>query len=193
MKKQTLQLTLCLLMLSTFSIAQSELTFGIKGGVNFTGFHTGSSTYTNEFGINIGGIAEYTISNRFSVQAELLFNQKAGGYSFKDNSNLFLGNVDLKLGYIDIPILAKVYLGNKFSFQVGPQIGLNISEKTEFNGAEVESEVKTLDTAIVGGFGYQFDLGLFIQTRYTYGLSEILENERYKNSVISLSLGYEFN
>lgn len=180
-------------MLSTLSMAQSELTFGVKGGANFTGFHTGSSTFTSEFGINIGGIAEYPISDRFSVQAELLFNQKAGGYSIKDNSNFFLGNVDLKLGYIDIPILAKVYLGNKFSFEVGPQIGFNISEKTEFNGAEVESEVKTLDTAIVGGFGYQFDQGLFIQARYAYGLSEILENERYKNSVISLSLGYKFN
>ena len=33
----------------------------------------------------------------------------------------------------------------------------NISEKTEFNGSEVESELKTLDTALVGGFGYQKD------------------------------------
>ena len=49
MKKQTLRLTFCLLMLSTLSIAQSELTFGVKGGANFTGFHTGSSTFSSEY------------------------------------------------------------------------------------------------------------------------------------------------
>ncbi|WP_053970423.1 outer membrane beta-barrel protein [Mangrovimonas sp. ST2L15] len=104
-----------------------------------------------------------------------------------------MGSVVSKLGYIDIPILAKVYLGNKFLFEVGPQIGFNISKKTKFNGTEIDTEIKTLDTAIVGGFGFQFDQGLFIQARYAYGLSEIFENERYKNSVISLSLGYKFD
>ena len=64
MKKQTLRLTFCLLIISTFSIAQSELTFGVKGGANFTGFHTGSSTFSSEFGINLGGIVEYSLSDR---------------------------------------------------------------------------------------------------------------------------------
>jgi hypothetical protein len=180
-------------MLSTLSIAQSELTFGVKGGANFTGFHTGSSTFSSEFGINLGGIAEYSLSDRFSIQAELLFNQKAGTFTIRDNSNFVLGSVVSKLGYIDIPIIAKIYIGDKFSFQVGPQFGFNISEKTEFNGSEIESELKTLDTAIVGGFGYQFKQGLFIQARYGYGLSEVFEDDKYKNSVISLSLGYKFN
>jgi hypothetical protein len=193
MKKQTLRLTFCLLMLSTLSIAQSELTFGVKGGANFTGFHTGSSTFSSEFGINLGGIAEYSLSDRFSIQAELLFNQKAGTFTIRDNSNFVLGSVVSKLGYIDIPIIAKIYIGDKFSFEVGPQFGFNISEKTEFNDSEIESETNTLDTAIVGGFGYQFEQGLFIQARYGYGLSEVFEDDKYKNSVISLSLGYKFN
>ena len=193
MRKQTLRLTFCLLMLSTLSIAQSELTFGVKGGANFTGFHTGSSTFSSEFGINLGGIAEYSLSDRFSIQAELLFNQKAGTFTIRDNSNFVLGSVVSKLGYIDIPIIAKIYIGDKFSFEVGPQFGFNISEKTEFNDSEIESETNTLDTAIVGGFGYQFEQGLFIQARYGYGLSEVFEDDKYKNSVISLSLGYKFN
>ncbi len=191
--RKTFKLTVLLLMICGITKAQSELEFGVKGGANFTGFHTGSSTFSSEFGINLGGIAEYSISDKFSLQAELLFNQKAGTFTVKDNSNIVLGNVESKLGYIDIPILAKIYLGDKFSFEVGPQIGFNVSEKTEFNGSEVDTEIKTLDTAIVGGFGFQFDKGLFIQARYAYGLSEIFENERYKNSVISLSLGYKFN
>ena len=102
-----------------------------------------------------------------------MFNQKAGTFTIKDNSNFVLGSVVSKFGYIDIPILAKIYISEKFSFEVGPQIGFNISEKPEFNGSEVESELKTLDTALIGGFGYQFERGLFIQARYGYGLSEV--------------------
>lgn len=191
--RKTFTLTILFLTLYGYTQAQNQLEFGVKAGGNFTGFHTGSSTFSSEFGINLGGIAEYSLSDRFSIQAELLFNQKAGTFTVRDNSNLVLGNVVSKLGYIDIPILAKVYISEKFSFEVGPQIGFNISEKTEFNGSEVESELNTLDTALVGGFGYQFEQGLFIQARYGYGLSEVFENERYKNSVISLSLGYKFN
>ena len=191
--RKKIKLTILLLMICGITTAQSKLNYGVKAGGNFTGFHTGSSTFTSEFGINIGGIAEYSFSDRIGIQTELLLNQKAGNFGVRDNSNFFLGNIVSKLVYIDIPILAKIYIGNKFSFEVGPQIGFKISEKTEFNGEEIESEIKTLDTAIVGGFGYQFDQGLFIQARYGYGLSEIFENERYKNSVISLSLGYKFN
>ena len=191
--KKSFKLTILLLTLCGILKAQNELEFGVKGGANFSGFHTGSSTFTSEFGINLGGITEYSVSDKFSLQAELLFNQKAGTFTVRDNSNVVLGNIVSKLGYIDIPILAKIYLGNKFSFEVGPQIGFNISEKTEFNGSEVDTEIKTLDTAIVGGFGFQFNQGLFIQARYAYGLSKIFENERYKNSVISLSLGYKFD
>ncbi|MEP1489037.1 MAG: porin family protein [Algibacter sp.] len=192
MKKKVLQLTMCFLMISTLSIAQNKMTLGMKIGGNFTGFHTGSSTFSSEFGINLGGIAEYTISNKFNLQAELLFNQKAGSFTIKDNSNVFLGNVISKIGYIDIPVLAKIYLGNKFSFEIGPQIGFKISEETEFNRNDLRPEIKTLDTAIVGGFGYQLEQGMFLQARYGYGLAEIFENENYKNSVISLSLGYKF-
>lgn len=191
--RKTLKITILLLMLCGILKAQSEFEFGVKGGANFTGFHNGSSTFTSEFGINLGGIAEYSVSDKFSLQAELLFNQKAGTFTVRNNSNVVLGSVVSKLGYIDIPILAKVYLGNKFSFEVGPQIGFNISKKTKFNDTEIDTEIKTLDTAIVGGFGFQFDQGLFIQARYAYGFSEIFENERYKNSVISLSLGYKFD
>ena len=76
-------------MLSGFSIAQSELTFGVKGEANFTGFHTGSSTFTSEFGINLGGITEYSISEKFSIQTELFFNQKAGTFLSKTTQILF--------------------------------------------------------------------------------------------------------
>lgn len=121
-----------------------------------------------------------------------MFNQKAGAFQIKDGSNVILGSVDSKIGYIDIPVLAKIYIGNKFSFELGPQIGLKISDNTEFDGNDIENDANTLDTAIVAGFGYKFERGLFLQTRYGYGLSKVFENERYKNSVISLSIGYMF-
>ena len=186
------RIMILLLMFCGLLSAQNEFDFGVKGGTNFTGFHTGNSANTSEFGINFGGIVEYSLSNRFSIQAEFLYNEKAGTFIINGNSNIFLGGV-VKLAYIDIPVLAKIYLSDKFSFDIGPQIGFNISEKIEFDGSEIDTDVKTIDTAIVGGFGYQFEQGIFIQARYAFGLSEVFEDDRYKNSVISLSLGYKFN
>ena len=40
---------------------------------------------------------------------------------------------------------------------------------------------------------HEFEKGIFIQGRYGYGLTEVFDDRNYKNSCISLSLGYFFN
>lgn len=44
-----------------------------------------------------------------------------------------------------------------------------------------------------GGLEYQFQNGIFIQTIYSYGLTKLFENKDFKNSVVSLSIGYFLN
>lgn len=152
--------------------------------MNYSGFHKSTSANTSEFGFHLGGIAECPVSERFSVQGELLFSRKGG--------SIGTGPVISKLGYIEHPLIAKIYMGNKFSFHVGPQIGCNISEKTEIFDQELGADVKTIDAAILAGFGFKFSEQIFIQTRYGYRLSEVFNDEDFKNSVISFSVGYMF-
>ena len=190
-KKLTL---IIFVLISANLIAQNEITFGAKAGANFTGFHTGKSAGTNIIGINIGGMAEYELSDSFSIQAELLYNTR-GGKVLGDGTNPNDFGFDAKLSYLDIPIQGKFYFIEKMSFDFGTQFGFLINEKAEFDSGE-EAELvgtKSFDFSINGGFSYKFENNLIIQTRYNFGLSELFENERYKNSMISLSLGYYFN
>jgi hypothetical protein len=43
------------------------------------------------------------------------------------------------------------------------------------------------------GLSYEFKKGIFIQGRYGYGLTELFDGKDYKNSCVSLSLGYFLN
>ncbi|TQI71162.1 outer membrane protein with beta-barrel domain [Gramella sp. Hel_I_59] len=174
----------------TKSLSQNRTSLGVKVGVNFTGFHTGTSTYTGEFGLNAGLIVDHKISNFLSIQPELIFNEKAGNYTIPGNEMVIRATSKVK--YIDIPIMAKINILESINFQLGPQVGFLVAEKTEYNSDVVETTPKVLDLALNGGFGYQIKRNIFLQARYSYGVKEIFENENYKNSVISLSIGYKF-
>lgn len=180
-----------LIITTSITFSQNEINFGVKGGVNFSGFHTGSSIKTNIVGMHIGGMAEYSISESFALQAEILYSSK-GGTVFNNNPAL---NFDTKLHYLDIPIQGKYYFTEKMSFDFGTQVGFLVSSDGELeSGGEIDlAGTKSVDFSVNGGFSYKFENNLVIQTRYNFGLTEVFENQNYKNSIISLTLGYYFN
>ncbi|KQC32280.1 hypothetical protein AAU57_02275 [Nonlabens sp. YIK11] len=178
-------------------MAQNEVRFGGKAGANLSGFHTGKSANTDRVSFNIGGFAQFDLSESFSLQAELLYNKKGGLFRVDNNNVSQSFSIDTQLDYIDVPVLAEFEFLENLSFEFGPQIGFLISSKGKIvnslnnNGEEVEiSNTNTVDVAVNAGFSYEFNEELFLQARYSYGLAEVFENERYKNSVVSLSLGY---
>lgn len=190
MKGRFLLLVLFILGISTNNFAQNKTTFGLKAGVNFTGFHTGTSTYTGQFGVNAGATLEHRITRIISIQPELIFNQKGGDYTISGNDMVI--RATSKLNYLDIPLMAKINILENLNFQLGPQIGFLLSEKTEYGSEEIDTAPEFLDLGINAGLGYQTKSRIFVQARYSYGIKEIFENTNYKNSVISLSIGYKF-
>ena len=75
---------------------------------------------------HIGGVVEIPISDSFSVQPELLYSSQGA----KAESS-FGGDVDFKLSYLNLPIMAKYYVAENFSLEAGPQVGLLLSAKVE--------------------------------------------------------------
>lgn len=188
------------LLISTNSIAQNNIRFGVKAGGNLSGFHTEKSTDTDNILFNIGGLAELDLTNSFSIQVELLYNKKGGLILVRDVPVSQFYSIDTRLDYIDIPIQGKFEFIKNLSFDFGPQIGFLIDSEGEIvnsqndNGKKVEfTDTNTIEFAFNGGFSYKFHENLFLQARYSYGLTEIFNNSKYKNSVISLSLGYLFD
>jgi len=168
----------------------AQVTFGAKAGVNLASINGDNSDDADGLtSFHVGGVAKIAISEFFSLQPELIYSLQ--GYT----ADTGFGDLDVKLSYINIPIMADFMIMEGLSLQGGPQIGINLSGEADLDGETTDIEgIETLD--IAAGIGAQYKLasnGLFFQARYVTGLTEIVKDSGQKNGVISLSVGYMFN
>ena len=164
------------------TIQAQFLKIGVKGGINFANF-SGTEIQTDAITSYHGGlVAELKLLDRFSIQPELLYNTQGAEYKTA------LGDFKDELGYISIPVMAKIYLTDAFSLELGPQASFLVSEKNDFDIENAE----TFDFALNAGLGFKITKNLFIQGRYSLGLTEVSKNAESKNSVFSLSAGLMF-
>jgi opacity protein-like surface antigen len=84
--------------------------------------------------------------------------------------------------------LAKIYLNNTISLEMGPQASFLLSEKNDF---DIENQ-NTFDFAVAAGLGVNLTKNIFIQGRYVLGLTEVSTTADTKNSVLQLSAGFMF-
>jgi hypothetical protein len=176
-----------------FSNAQ-ETKFGVKGGLNITTFAGGDYWDAKSLvGFQVGGFAEIKIIDRLSIQPEVLYSAQGAKIEFAGSDS------DIKLGYINVPVLAKFYITKQFTAEAGPQLGFLVSAKNE--GEDVKDNFKSVDTGFNFGLGYNFTDNFSAGIRYTVGLSNIADydvddiDEYYdspKNSVLALTLAYKF-
>ncbi|WP_047545908.1 porin family protein [Psychroserpens sp. Hel_I_66] len=182
------------------SVNAQEVKFGAKAGVNFATIGGDVEDADGRTAFHVGGVAEIMISDKFSVQPELLYS--AQGLQQKEEFEGFTFESKLKLDYINIPIMAKYYVAEGFSIEAGPQVGflLSAKEEFEFEGDSEEEDVKdafnSIDFGAGVGVGYRMDSGLNFSARYVLGLSNIFEDSgdfSAQNNVIQVSVGYFFN
>ncbi|WP_432670750.1 porin family protein [Flavobacterium sp. SM2513] len=167
------------------SVHAQEVNFGAKAGFNIAnvmGDNTGSLDAVTAF--NAGLMAEIPLSEKFSIQPELLFSGQ--GYSFGDNV--------VALNYLNLPVIGKYYVMKGLSLEAGPQLGLLLSAKNE--GTDVKDSFRSVDFGINAGLGYKFDNGLNFSARYNFGLTNIIDQKlvinNNTNGVFQVSVGYFF-
>lgn len=174
--------------------AQEEMSFGAKAGLNIADLGSDAETDGSLIGFHVGGVAEFPISENFSIQPELLYSMQGAKVVFVDEFDVM--EADLKLSYINVPIMAKYYIMEGLSLEVGPQIGFLMSAKVD--DEDVKDGYKSIDFGLNGGVGYKTEMGLFFQARYNAGLAAINEEfegdggAKVTNNVISFSVGYKF-
>ncbi len=175
--------------------AQNKVQFGVKGGLNIanlTGEDVENSDARTAF--HIGAMAEIPLSEKFSFQPEILYSSQG----IKENDE----NAELKLDYLNVPIMMKYYVADKLSIELGPQFGLLLSADAKVEG-EGEGDVKELfndfDFGAGLGLGYKVGNGLNFGLRYNRGLSRVFddtlffaEETKAFNSVFQFSVGYLF-
>ncbi|WP_417859858.1 porin family protein [Winogradskyella sediminis] len=179
-----------LVLLATFGLIQKnyaqDIEFGAKAGLNISNFTGGDADRNSLFGFHVGVISEIPLSEKFSLQPELLYSTQ--GSEAQDV-------VKIKVDYLAIPILAKYYLAKDFSLEVGPQFSFLVNDKGEYIDSDLPDEDTDASSVDIGanvGFGYNLSSNLFVQARYNFGISTVAENPDIKNSVFQAGLGYKF-
>lgn len=151
-------------------------------------------------GAVLGLSVDLGISDIFTIQPELLFSQNGGKNTF--NTLVSKTEVQYRLNYLEIPVLAKVKLGNKDSegfgiyLAAGPWVGFAIngsSESTTTVGNTVvlqtkqdftfdqEDDARRLNYGLSAAAGICYNR-VSIDLRYNHGLNNLLDNDADNNN-----------
>ena len=192
---KTFNITTIFILLFAISGFSQNLQFGVKAGVNFATLSGDTSGLNFITSIHGGVLVEVPISELFSVQPELLYSEQGSGGADGEK---------LELGYLNVPVILKYYAAEGFSVEAGPQLGILLSAKSDFDGQgkeDIKKFVKDIDFGLNFGIGYKLESGLNFGARYNIGLSNIedeeddgFESNDFKafNSVFLISIGYLF-
>jgi len=196
-----------LMLLGVFAINAQEFHYGAKLALNRTSIKTDDSDVNNylkgKLGFEVGFMGEYMFNDNLALASELKY-ATAGDYL-----EMSISGMDVKshvnTSYLQIPVMARYYFNESLSLEAGPQIGFLLSAKydteTSFNGntvsdsGDMKDQFNSTDFGLNVGAGYKMENGLFINLRYTLGLSDIDkdENSTSKNNSIQFGVGYFFN
>jgi len=188
-----------------------SINFSVKGGLNvsntkFSVIVDGTSSdrdYDNRTSFFVGGGLDFSIlsKNDFKLlmQVELLYSREGNTLSFSNSDYTRILNLD----QIKLPILLKNKLFNQFYLIGGGYAGyiLDVQEDTGTGGLRsIKDNYTNFDTGVIIGVEYHFNLGIFIESRYNYGLTDVSLIEfpdssikhSYKNRLFQVGVGYKF-
>lgn len=177
------------------SFAQGELRMGIKGGLNLASiggdaYVTGTSGFDSRTSFHLGGLVEIPISDKISVQPEVLYSAQGSKFNF----GFTTGSSDIKLDYLNIPIMGKYHIIPGLSGELGPVIGVLV--KAESAGGDVKDSFKKTDIGVAIGATYRLPMGFFGSLRYNKGVTNINDDAtvstKNQNNVFQVSAGYSF-
>ncbi|MFI8379939.1 porin family protein [Leeuwenhoekiella sp. NPDC079379] len=186
---------------TTAAKAQESFQFGVKGGVNFANIAgDDSNDPDSRTAFYAGLVAELPISEKFSIQPEVIYSAQGATIATIDQDNIFDvdDNTEYQLDYIQVPLMAKIYLVDGLSLQAGPSFNFLVNEEIDFEPTNNGGDVNIVDGAndfefgTAAGLEYKFDSGLFIQGRYTRGFTKIYDDVNAYNYAIQAGVGFVF-
>ena len=191
MRKVIIMAVLMLSSVATFAQRPvGSLTVHPKIGINFATL-TKADDSESRIGLVAGAELEYQISDIFSISGGALYSQQ--GCERSENG----GTLTSKLDYINIPLLANVYVVKNLAVKVGLQPAFNVNSKQKASKGDSSIQgsiegIKTFDFSIPIGLSYEYK-NIVIDGRYNFGLTKVSKYADSKNSVFQITLGYKFD
>ena len=204
MKKIVIAL-MCTILATGAAMAQEKFTFGPKIGVDYTHYWGENVEHGGHLNYQAGVFMEYRFTSKFSIAPEVVFAAQGGKYDFKRN----IEGIDVELketdhvNYINVPVMLKYYVAPALSIDFGPQVGFNVYSKNTIEGkvdklkeketTDMKKYTKTVDFGLGLGLTYNITEEVFIQARYTMGLTKVFNvDDDSKNGNGQIAIGFRF-
>lgn len=219
MKNITIAL-MCMLLAVGSATAQKKFTFGPKVGVDYTHYWGENVEHGGMLNYQGGVFMEYRFTDKFSIAPEVVFAAQGGKYEkVMDYYTVvhlapgaggvrpkMLADFDAKVtsnvNYINIPVMFKYYVTPALSIDLGPQLGINVYGKATIESKDKDLDIKktidqkditkTVDVGVGLGLTYNITNDVFVQGRYTMGMTKIFEEGNAKNGNAQIAIGYRF-
>lgn len=159
--------------------AVGSFTLQPKVGINIADLRDGGDVKARvDF---VGGVeGEYQASDIFSFSAGLLYSRQGAKVDGPAD-----GDYTWSPSYLNVPILANVYVIKGLAVKLGVQPGFLIDK-------DDNDDAKTFDFAIPVGLSYEYK-NVVLDARYNWSLTKVGDIDDSYNSVFQITLGYKFD
>ncbi|MEO8067950.1 MAG: outer membrane beta-barrel protein [Flavobacteriales bacterium] len=162
---------------------------GLKAGGQINMARTAGRSARPMVGAVLGLYGPIYAGARFELQPEVLLSMQ--GRVLSDGERGFTG---LRTYYLQVPISAKLFLGNTFNLAAGPQFGrLLLAQQFGDSTVNVTDDVNAWDVGFNGGLGADLRSGWDFTLRYFSGMSSVLKDDNAAlpvNRSAQLTIGY---
>ncbi|MGZ3754945.1 MAG: porin family protein [Mucilaginibacter sp.] len=181
----------------------SKFEFGANVGYNGSYVTENLNGTATIGGFNLGLSADYSFSEKWSIKAKVIYDQKGWGngiMSFQDGTTFY--GVNYKLNYITVPLLASWHFGRTSNWYLnfGPYVGVLMSAKASAGISDVKSAFSHTDGGLAAGIGVKFPVNdnfqIFFETDGQSGVVNIFKNtdgNLYQNVRSSINVGVNFS
>lgn len=205
-----LSLLLLVLLLAAAVPAGAQTAVGVTVGLNnakLNGDIPDRLSYRNRSGPVIGGIIEFKLGDDVNLSLQPMYVQKGSDVGFKPRgAEIYQDSLEVKLDYVALPILAKVFIGGGRAFVTGGfDLAYLLDGSLKSASGELEAKTRFATFDLTADFGIGFTLPvksahLTFELRYQQSLVNLAKNggqegddafpERFRSLGIQLLAGW---
>ncbi len=164
---------LLLLVLLSLEVS-AQFNIGVKSGINVANFNGFTKLMDPRIGFHAGLFAEKKLTDKVSMQAELLYSQKGSRqdvlFPFNENDLRWV-RFQTNYTYLDIPFLIKYELFKGFSPYMGKQLCLLVRKNAKLKGYDTDKATISgqgrLHYGLVAGVMYNISDRIGADIRYS--------------------------
>jgi hypothetical protein len=160
-----------LFLLFAGSLTAQEFKGGVRGGISGSQVHGDRLSGFDKTGLLGGVFVNRSLSDRVSLQMEIIFIQKGSRKPTDDNNTFYR----LRVHYVEVPLLFIYHTSKKFALTAGPAFGTLVFSEEDDQFGILKNTLPFKKFEFSGHFGLMYKLSdhLTFDGRYSRSLSTI--------------------